>query len=121
MKTKQFVSEFDNNISVAIIGKNDYRYDVLKPAFDKFGFGFMIPNEDVVFINGTLGLNKHILKWIEAHEVAHFKLGHSEQKNENDEREADTLARLMLIKSGYHKAAKLVEDKFKERHGIEFK
>jgi hypothetical protein len=26
----------------------------------------------------------------------------------------------MLIKNGYHKAAKLVEDKFKERHGIEF-
>jgi hypothetical protein len=27
----------------------------------------------------------------------------------------------MLIKNGYHTAAKLVEDKFKERHGIEFK
>ena len=119
MKTKQFVSEFDNNISVAIIGKNDYRYGVLKTAFDKFGFGFMIPNENVVFINGTLGLNKHILKWIEAHEIAHFMCGHS-QVNPNDEIEADRLAYLLLDGKGYDKAARMVKDKFKERHGIEF-
>ena len=119
MKTKEFVSEFDNKVSVAIIGKNDYRYDILKPAFDKFGFGFMIPNEDVVFINGTLGLNKHILKWIEAHEIAHFFFGHT-KVNPNDEIEADRLAYLMLDGKGYHKAAKLVKAKFKERHGIEF-
>ena len=121
MKTKQFRSEFDNDVLVNIISKDDFRYDVVKPIFEQFGFGFMVPTDYVVLIDGEEKLSKDVLKWIEAHEVAHFKLGHSEEKNENDEREADTLARLMLIKNGYHKAAKLVEDTFKERHGIEFK
>ena len=121
MKAKQFRSEFDNDVLVNIIGKDDFRYDVVKPIFEQFGFGFMVPTDFVVLINGEQKLSKDVLKWIEAHEVAHFKLRHSEEKNESDEREADTLARLMLMKNGYHTAAQLVEDKFKERHGIEFK
>ena len=124
MKTKQFRSEFGNDIIVNIIGSDDFRYSVVKPLFESYGFGFMIPaniSEKLMLIDGEQKLSKDVLKWIEAHEVAHFKLGHSEEKNENDEREADTLARLMLIKNGYHTAAKLVEDTFKERHGIEFK
>ena len=43
MKTKQFRSEFDNDVLVNIIGKEDYRYDVVNPIFEQFGFGFMVP------------------------------------------------------------------------------
>ena len=120
MKTKQFRSEFDNDVLVNIIGKDDFRYDVVKPIFEQFGFGFMVPTDFVVLIDGEQKLSKDVLKWIEAHEVAHFKLGHSEEKNENDEREADTLAYKLLIGNGYHKAAQLLKDKFIERHGIHF-
>jgi hypothetical protein len=120
MKTKQFRSEFDNDVLVNIIGKDDFRYEVVKPIFEQFGFGFMVPTDYVVLIDGEQKLSKDVLKWIEAHEVAHFKLGHSEEKNENDEREADTLAYKLLIGNGYHKAAQLLKDKFIERHGIHF-
>ena len=116
MKTKQFQSEFYASIPVNIIGKDDYRYDVLKVVFNHYGFGFMLPNDNLIVIDGEAGLNKHELKWVEAHEVAHYVLGHS-QVNPNDEYEADLLAYKMLINNGYHKAAQLVKDKSIERHG----
>jgi Zn-dependent peptidase ImmA (M78 family) len=120
MKTKQFQSEFHASIPVNIIGKDDYRYDVLKVVFNQYGFGFMLPNDNLIVIDGEAGLSKAELKWVEAHEVAHYILRHS-QTNPNDEIEADTLAYKLLIGNGYHKAAQLVKNKFKERHGIEFK
>jgi hypothetical protein len=121
MKTKQFKSEFNKDIVVSIIGKDDALYILLKPIFETYGFGFMMPGKDIIFIDGSLGLNKHILKLVEAHEVAHFILGHSEAHNPKDEIDADRLAYEMLDGKGYYKAAQLVKDKFKERHGIEFK
>jgi hypothetical protein len=72
MKTKQFRSEFDNDVLVNIIGKDDFRYEVVKPIFEQFGFGFMVPTDFVVLIDGEQKLSKDVLKWIEAHEVAHF-------------------------------------------------
>ena len=43
MKTKEFRSEFDNDVIVSIIDNNDFRYSVIKPLFESYGFGFMIP------------------------------------------------------------------------------
>lgn len=120
MKTKQFISEFHASIPVNIIAKDDYRYDVLKVVFNQYGFGFMLPTDNLIVIDGEVGLNKNELKWVEAHEVAHYILGHT-KVNPNDEIEADTLAYKLLIGNGYNKAAQLVKDKFKERHGVEFK
>ena len=120
MKTKEFLSEFNRSILVTILCKDDSDYKTIKPAFNKYGFGFMVPNQNMVFIDGELGLNKHILKWIEAHEIAHFILGHG-KANSQDEIDADRLAYHMLDGKGYHKAAQLVKDKFIERHGIELK
>ena len=120
MKTKEFLSEFHRSILVTILCKDDSDYNTLKPAFNKYGYGFMVPNQNMVFIDGELGLNKHILKWIEAHEIAHFICGHT-KVNPNDEIEADRLAYQMLVGYGYHRASQLVKDKFKERHGVDFK
>ena len=119
MKAKQFRSEFDNDVLVNIIDKDDFRYDVVKPIFEQFGFGFMVPTDFVVLIDGEQKLSKDVLKWIEAHEVAHIILGHKPEKNSKDEIEADTLAYKLLVGNGYHKAAQLVKDKFLERHGVE--
>ena len=52
MKTKQFRSEFDGDVLVNIIGKEDFRYDVVKPIFEQFGFGFMVPTDYLVLIDG---------------------------------------------------------------------
>ena len=121
MKTKTYFSEFRSDIAIAILRKDDYRYDVIKPIFDECGFGFTETSSACVFIDGEVKLNKDELKWVEAHEVAHILLKHTKDRNPNDEIEADTLAYKLLIGNGYHKAAQLCKDKFKERHGIEFK
>ena len=122
MKAKQFRSEFDNDVLVNIIGKDDFRYDVVKPIFEQFGFGFMVPTDFVVLIDGEQKLSKDVLKWIEAHEVAHFMLGHGLTKNNSAEEEidADRLAYQMLDGKGYIKSAQMVKDKFEERHGIKY-
>ena len=59
MKTKQFRSEFDNDVLVNIIGKDDFRYDVVKPIFEQFGFGFMVPTDFVVLIDGETDVMSH--------------------------------------------------------------
>ena len=120
MKTKQFNSEFRSDIIVHIVGKDDYRYDVLNPLFDDMGFGFVLPNSNIVVIDGERGLTKHELKWVEAHEMAHLILNHTEERNEKHEEQADTMAWILLINKGYDKAAKLIVKHYKERHGKDF-
>jgi Zn-dependent peptidase ImmA (M78 family) len=120
MKTRQFKSEFDSNLEVVIIGKDDFRYNIMKPMFEEYGFGFIIPTFNLIVINGELRLGKDVHKFIEAHEVAHYILGHTEEHNAEDEILADRLAHKMLDGKGYKKSAQLVIDKFEERHGIKF-
>jgi len=121
MKTKTYFSEFRSDIAVVILGKDDYRYDVLKPLFDICGFGFAETSSGCVFIDGEVKLSKDELRWVEAHEVAHILLKHKKERNDLDEIEADTKAISLLTERGYTKAAQLVKDKFKERHKVEFK
>lgn len=117
MKTKTFFSEFQSDVAVAILSKEDFRYDVLKPLFDICGFGFADTNTGCVFIDGGIKLTKDELKWVEAHEVAHILLKHTKDRNDSDELDADTLAYKLLSENGYDKAAQLVKDKSIERHG----
>lgn len=129
MKTKQFRSEFDNDVFVNIIGANDFHYSAIKPMFETHGFGFMIPegipvniSKKLMLIDGEQKLSKNILKWIEAHEVAHFILGHGliKERHPNEEIAADRLAYQLLDDRGYIKSAQMVKDKFEERHGIKY-
>lgn len=120
MKTKTFFSEFRSDIAVAILGKDDYRYEIMKPLFEQCGYGFAETSSGCVFIDGTLKLNKHELKCVEAHEVAHIMLNHTKERNDKDEEQADTFAWLLLVNAGYDKAANLIVKYFKERHDKEF-
>ena len=115
---KLYNSEWNDSIVVAVIDEGDYQYQTLAPLFNEYGYGFVLPEQKLIFIDGSYDVVHQ--KWIEAHEVAHIILGHKQQKNPNDEIEADTLAHKLLVGNGYHKAAQLVKNKFKERHGIEF-
>ena len=116
MKTKTYFSEFRSDIAVAILGKDDYRYEVMKPLFEQCGFGFAQTSSGCVFIDGEVKLTKDELKWVEAHEVAHILLKHTKDRNEGDEVAADMFAIILLLDKGYKKAAQLVESKFEERH-----
>ena len=119
--SKVYNSEFYDSVVIAVLDSGDYQYQTLVPLFNEYGYGFVAPNQKLVFIDGGKQFSRNTLKWIEAHEVAHIILGHKKEKDANDEIEADTLAHKLLVGNGYHKAAQLVKDKFKERHGIEFK
>jgi len=116
MKTKTYFSEFRSDIAVAILGKDDYRYEVMKPLFQICGFGFAETSSGCVFIDGEVKLTKDELRWVEAHEVAHILLKHTKNRNDSDEIAADMFAIILLLDRGYKKAAKLVESKFEERH-----
>jgi hypothetical protein len=116
MKTKTYFSEFRSDIAVAILGKDDYRYGVMKPLFDMCGFGFAETSSGCVFIDGEVKLSKDELRWVEAHEVAHILLKHTKDRNDGDEVAADMFAIILLLDKGYKKAAQLVESKFEERH-----
>ena len=63
---------------------------------------------------------KDILKFIEAHEVAHVLFGHDGPRNEQDEIEADLGAYILLQDKGYDEPIKLLVTNFMERHGVEF-
>ena len=116
MKTKTYFSEFRSDIAVAILSKDDYRYEVMKPLFEQCGFGFAETSSGCVFIDGEVKLTKDELKWVEAHEGAHILLKHTKDRNEGDEIAADMFAIILLLDKGYKKAAQLVESKFEERH-----
>ena len=118
--SRVYNSEFYDNVVIAILYDGDYQYQTLAPLFNEYGYGFVAPNQMLVFIDGGKKFSRNTLKWIEAHEVAHIILGHKKEKDANDEIEADTLAYKLLVGNGYHKAAQLVKDMFVERHGIEF-
>lgn len=113
--TNIFQSEFNNDILVYIALKEDPWYKAFNPLFEEYGFGFIM--DGVCMINGGINLSEDILKWIEAHEVAHYILGHKEEKNPKDELDADTLSYEMLYEKGYYKSAELVKQKSIERHG----
>jgi len=116
MKTKTYFSEFRSDVAVAILTKDDHRYEVMKPLFEQCGFGFAETSSGCVFIDGEVKLTKDELRWVEAHEVAHIMLKHTKDKNESDEVAADMFAVILLLDKGYKKAAQLVESKFEERH-----
>ena len=118
--SKVYNSEFYDSVVIAILDSGDYQYQTLVPLFNEYGYGFVAPNQMLVFIDGGKKFSRNTLKWIEAHEVAHIILGHKQQKNPNDEIEADRLAYQLLGGKGYLQSKQLLVDVFEERHGIEF-
>jgi Zn-dependent peptidase ImmA (M78 family) len=114
--SKTYFSEFKSDVAVAILTKDDYRYEVMKPLFEMCGFGFAETSSGCVFIDGEVKLTKDEVKWVEAHELAHIMLEHKKDRNANDEIAADMFSIILLLDKGYDKAAQLVEDKFLERH-----
>ena len=120
----EYRSEFLNDVSVVVVFNDDPLYSQVKGFFDEYGFGFMVPGQNLMIIDGEILVGepdaKDILKFIEAHEVAHILLKHDGPRNERDEIDADMMALNLLIAKGYDKSIKILLDKFQERHGVEF-
>jgi len=120
----EYSSEFLSDVTVVVVFNDDPLYSQVKPFFDQYGFGFMVPGQNLMIIDGEILVGepnaKDILKFIEAHEVAHILLNHDGPRNKKDEIDADMMALNLLIGKGYDKSIKILLDKFEERHGVEF-
>jgi hypothetical protein len=121
-----YKSIFDKSVNVIILFEGNEMYDEFKPLFEQLGFGFASTNDRMVFLDGEVfsdgdDLNQEILRFIEAHEVSHVLLGHSTDRNDDDELDADLGAYILLNKKGLQDSIDLVVDAFEERHGIDFK
>jgi hypothetical protein len=120
----EYRSEFLEDVIVVVVFNDDPLYSQVKPFFKQYGFGFMVPGQNLMIINGEIIINepdgKDILKFIEAHEITHVLLGHDGPRNEQDEIDADLGAYLLLRNKGYNKSIKLLINNFMERHGVEF-
>ena len=120
----EYQSEFLNDVTVVVVFNDDPLYSQVKGFFEQYGFGFMVPGQNLMIIDGEILVGKSnakdILKFIEAHEVAHILLKHNGRRNKKDEIDADLKALTLLIEKGYDKSIKLLLDHFQERHGVEF-
>jgi Zn-dependent peptidase ImmA (M78 family) len=120
----QFSSEFLEGINIVLVFKEDPLYDKVKDFFKEYGFGFMVPKQNLIIIDGEILIGrpdaKDILKFIEAHEVSHILLNHDGPRNNQDEIEADLGAYLLLKKRGYDNSIDILVNYFEERHGIKF-
>jgi hypothetical protein len=91
--------------------------------FNEYGYGFMVPNKNLIVIDGENILdnfNVDVLKFIEAHEISHVILGHDGPRSDEEELDADLGAYLLLKEKGYTNSIKSLLKNFKQRHHIKF-
>ena len=116
-------SEFLPNVEIAVLFEGNFQYEKMKPFFDEFGYGFMVPGNNLVVIDGEQLLDSrgnNLLKFIEAHEVSHIVMGHDGPRSDDEELDADLGAYILLEKYGYIDDIKVLLREFKNRHGIKF-
>ena len=113
-----------DNINITVVFKENPMYGELEKLFNEYGYGFLAPELKTIIIDGEVILSDEFtfddLKFIEAHEIAHLKLGHKGPRNMKDEMEADLGAYVLLNDKGYVEALNKLLQQFEHRHGIEF-
>lgn len=118
-----FNSEFIPEVQIAVVLDEHPQYAEIKPLFDEFGYGFMVPGKNLIIIDGEQfidNFSSDVLKFIEAHEVSHIILGHDGPRNDDEEMDADLGAYILLQKVGRQDSIKTLLKHFKERHGVKF-
>jgi hypothetical protein len=118
-----YYSEFLPSDQIAVVFEENPQYEDLREYFNDYGYGFMVPGNNLVIIDGEQlvnGLGPEVLKFIEAHEISHIIMGHDGPRSEDDEIDADLGAYILLKKSGKTDSIKTLLKQFKNRHGIKF-
>ena len=120
----EYTSEFLEGVTVVVVFEDDSLYEQVKEYFKEYGFGFMVPGQNLIIIDGEILVGQtdatDILKFIEAHEITHVLLGHDGPRDNKDELEADLGAYILLQDKGYYEPIRLLLSHFQERHGVEF-
>lgn len=115
-------SKFDPSHTIVYTEVSDEKYPALKRHFKKHGLAFKQGNFiffDMPTIRKYKYDDKDHLTFIEAHEIAHTVLNHT-QTSKQIEAEADFLAVLLCKDMNYNKSSKLGKSYFRERNGISF-
>jgi hypothetical protein len=116
-------SEFLPEVTISVVFKEHPQYENLSPLFDNFGYGFMVPNKNMVIVDGEIfdeRFSSDVLKFIEAHEISHIILNHNGPRNEDEELDADLGAYLLLKSINRNDSIKVLLKNFKNRHGVKF-
>ena len=122
-KPISYNSEFLPEITIAVVFSDNPRYKKLIPFFEEYGYGFLVPNKNLVVIDGENiidNFDSDVLKFIEAHEISHIILGQGGPRNEEEELDADLGAYILLKNKNKIGPIKHLIDNFKDRHGVEF-
>ena len=121
-----YKSKFEPSVTVFLLFKENEMYDEIKPLFDVYGYGFASASDNLVFLDGEVvtsneQVDEDVLRFIEAHEVSHILLGHTTERNDDDEMDADLGAYVLLKKFNFPESIEILEDNFESRHGVKFK
>ena len=123
MDNLTYNSEFLPEVTISVVFKEHPQYEKLSPLFDNFGYGFMVPNKNMVIVDGEIfdeRFSSDVLKFIEAHEISHIILNHNGPRNEDEELDADLGAYLLLKSINRNDSIKILLKNFKSRHGVKF-
>lgn len=123
MDNLTYNSEFLPEVTISVVFKEHPQYENLSQLFDNFGYGFMVPNKNMVIVDGEIfdeRFSSDVLKFIEAHEISHIILNHNGPRNEDEELDADLGAYLLLKSINRNDSIKVLLKNFKSRHGVKF-
>ena len=123
MDNLTYNSEFLPEVTISVVFKEHPQYENRSPLFDNFGYGFMVPNKNMVIVDGEIfneRFSSDVLKFIEAHEISHIILNHNGPRNEDEELDADLGAYLLLKSINRNDSIKVLLKNFKNRHGVKF-
>jgi hypothetical protein len=121
-----YKSIFDPTVRVIVLFKDNEMYGEVKPLFDTYGYGFVSPSDNLVILDGEVfssedEIDEDVLRFIESHEISHILLGHTQERNDDDEMDADLGAYILLKKLNFTNSMEILVDNFEERHNTEFK
>ena len=111
-------SEFLPEITISVVFSDSPQYKKLLPYFKEYGYGFLLPNINLVIIDGENiidNFDSDVLKFIEAHEIAHIILGHDGPRNDEEELDADLGAYILLKSKNKNESIKYLIDNFEDR------
>lgn len=112
-----YTSSIDPKYNVYIVYDRNSEYDIIKRylAHLNDSIGALQVGTNNIFIDGERieqeRLNRNHLLAIEAHEIAHSKLGHSSGVDKESEDAADIMAIGILKNRGFYTAAKYLENR----------
>ena len=121
-----FPSPLDSMLNVVIVYPESDKYDMLVPQFERAGHAFLMHDLDLMVVDGAAvgesWFSEDHLLVIQAHELGHYRAGHSKNdqtshRDEKIEREADWVGYNLLRSKGHASAADLHREEYQARYG----